>query len=170
MDGQVGRLEALVKSLSLPDFDLLLIGDGSGTTSGNPCGWSCTAYERATGSVWEHHGGASGGTNNYAELEPYVHCLTAYRHALWSYHTTGRDVRPPRVVIVSDSEVTCRCGNGQYQRKANGPLWASIKWFEDKGYTFSWVHVRRLTNEFNRRADKIAGTIRKKMSEVAPPP
>lgn len=128
-------LERLATKLHAKDFDLMLVGDGAGNFVHTPCGWFVTLYERATSKVWEHWGGAGGGTNNYAELEPFVFALWAYRHVLWAYHTgkmkdQGPVVTPPRVLVVSDSELTVRCGTGEYARKANLPLWASVEWFE----------------------------------------
>lgn len=171
-EDKAAGLERLASSLGAEDFDLMLVGDGAGSFVSTPCGWSVTLYERATGRVWEHHGGAGGGTNNYAELEPFVFALFAYRHVLWAYHTGrygnegGAVVGPPRVLVVSDSEVTVRCGNGQYTRRANAPLWASIEWFESKGYEFRWVHVPRNSNPFNARADRVAKAVRGLMGTV----
>jgi ribonuclease HI len=161
------HLEGLATELSLPAFDLLLVGDGSGTTLVKPSGWYCAAYERplGDGGVLEHFGGASGGTNNYAELLPY--CF-----ALWAYHVskqgpTGvKSVSPVRVVVVSDSEVTVRCGNGDYERRANACLWAQVQWFERNGYAFVWVHVPRNSNPVSERADAVAGSARSAMANV----
>ena len=102
-ENQAAALEELARQLALPDFDLLLVGDGSGTVYDRPAGWACVAYERCTGRVVLHAGAASGGTNNFAELVPYV-------QALWSYHQQhGQPAAPVRVQVVSDSELTVRC-------------------------------------------------------------
>lgn len=168
---QVRLLTELAASLGAKPFDLMLVGDGAGSFAHTPCGWFVTAYERASGSVWEHHGGASGGTNNYAELEPFVFSLWAYRHVLWAYHTgklpgQGPLSAAPRVFCVSDSEWAVKCGNGDYQRKMNLPLWASIEWFEEKGWQFQWAHVPRNSNPFNEKADRQAKLVRKLMGTV----
>ncbi len=166
------ELEHLATSLKANEFDLMLVGDGAGSFVHTPCGWFVTLYERATGKVSEHFGGAGGGTNNYAELEPFSYALWAYRHVLWAYHTgkygnTGAPVtNPPRSLIVSDSEVTVGCGNKEYTRRANAPLWASIEWFESKGYKFQWVHVPRNSNPFHEKADRVAKQVRKAMGGI----
>lgn len=155
-------VESVLSTLGVADFDVAMFGDGSGNFVNTPCGWCCTLYDRASGRVWEHFGGANGGTNNYAELIPYA-------HALWAYHTEmygnqgAVPVRPVRVLVVSDSEVTVRCGSGQYARRANGSLWAFMEWFERNGYVFRWHHVSRNTNLLNARADKVAGLVRKSL-------
>jgi ribonuclease HI len=166
MDSRTQQLEALAASLDVTEFDLLLVGDGSGQTLWDPCGWHCTAYDRRTGEVAEFFGGASGGTNNYAELAPYV-------HALWAYHTGtyGNDGSTPRapvrVAVVSDSEVTVRCGNGEYARRANASLWAAVNWFEQNNYRIHWTHVRRNTNDFSAKSDKVAGRVRVELGRLA---
>jgi ribonuclease HI len=165
-------MEELADKLGVSDYDLMLVGDGSGSSLLTPCGWYVTAYERKTGKVWSHNGGASGGTNNYAELEPFIFALWAYRHVLWHYHTeqNGNDgkmkVTPPKVLIVSDSEVTVKGGTREYSRRANAPLWASIEWFEQKNYVIHWRWVPRNSNKFNLLADKVAGETRKAVRDA----
>jgi ribonuclease HI len=159
------QIEQLAAELGAAPFDLMLVGDGAGSFVATPCGWYVVLYERATGRLWEHWGGAGGGTNNYAELEPFNFAVWAYRHVLWGYHTgklagQGAVPKAPRVLVVSDSQVTVRCGAGEYERKMNLPLWASVEWFERKGWRFQWRHVARNSNPFNARADRIAKRVR----------
>jgi ribonuclease HI len=156
----VGELEALAAELALPDFDLLLVGDGSGTVYTRPAGWACAAYDRVRARVTVHAGVLSCGTNNLAELAPYL-------QALWYHHQDhGQNPQTPaRVVIVSDSEVTVRCGNRQYARGANGCLWAGLDWFERRGYRLAWRHVRRGSNAWNVWADRVAGHVRETLEE-----
>lgn len=157
----VPALESLARELCLADFDLLLVGDGSGTVYHQPAGWACTAYDRRKGKAVLHAGAASCGTNNFAELVPYI-------QALWHHHQDhGQEpATPVRVVIVSDSELTVRCGGGQYSRNANGCLWAAVDWFAANGYRLSWRHVRRNTNPWNAWADQLAGRARVLMQGV----
>jgi ribonuclease HI len=144
-----------IEELDLPEFDILLLGDGSGSTVATPCGWFVTMFTKGGGET-THFGGTNGGTNNYAELAPYL-------HALWRFHveTFGNDgdmpSSPVKVVIVSDSEVTVRCGNKEYARRANGCLWAQLAWFERNGYAIYWRHVARNTTSYHARADSFAG-------------
>ena len=151
----MASLEALAEELHLPDHELLLVGDGSGTVYQQPAGWACVAYDRLKPQVVVHAGGLTCGTNNFAELAPYV-------QALWHHHQDhGQAPRVPvEVAIVSDSELTVRCGNRQYSRNANGCLWAAIDWFETRGYRLHWQHVRRASNSWNVWADQAAAYIR----------
>lgn len=151
--------ESLAKELAAEDFDLMLVGDGSGTLVNLACGWACASYYRPSGRTFLHRGGASGGTNNYAELMPYLHCL-------WAFHTAALkkdpDAKPKAaVLIVSDSELTVNCGKRVYARRANLSLWASLDWFEANGYRLAWRHVRRNSNQLSWLADQTAGLTRK---------
>ena len=155
-------LEDLARSLAIAEYDLLLVGDGSGTVYAEPAGWSCLAYDRIKDSIVQHAGAVTAGTNNFAELAPYV-------HALW-FHCQEHPLGGPfRAHVVSDSEVTVRCGNRQYARRANGSLWAAIEWFERSGYRLRWHHVARATSPWDRLADEVAGRARRAIAGVHGP-
>jgi ribonuclease HI len=146
--------EELALEIGLGAFDVMLVGDGSGTVADRPCGYAVARYERAHSTFTWLVGAASHGTNNYAELLPYV-------HALWQYDATvQRRPRPTRVAVVSDSEVTVRCGQGVYERRANLCWWRAADWFGENGYLISWRHVRRNSNRISARADALAGQTR----------
>jgi ribonuclease HI len=66
----------------------VLFGDGSGNTVEGSCGWAVTLLSPLYGRRKVLVGGASSGTNNYAELMPYV-------HALWHLHNPERIRGPP---------------------------------------------------------------------------
>lgn len=138
-------------------YDLVLVGDGSGTIATKPCGWACFAFEKAEDVVVRHFGGTNGGTNNYAELSPYL-------HAMWSYHTR-RSPSSARVFVVSDSELTVKCASGENARNANLSLWASYDWFTHKaGYSVMWKHVPRNSNVLSQAADDKAGEVRRALN------
>jgi ribonuclease HI len=149
------ELERLARDLALADFDLLLVGDGSGTVYDRPAGWACVAYDRHRRQAVVHAGSVTGGTNNFAELAPYV-------QALWHHHQGHGPAlaAPVRVQIVRDSELTVRCGSGRYARRANGCLWAAVAWFERNGYRLAWRHVPRNSNTWSAWMDALAGTVR----------
>lgn len=150
----VAEMEGVAAKLSLSGFDLLVVADGSGTVAGRPYGWHYVAYEPAAGVVTEGAGGASGGTNNVAELAPFI-------HALGEYHARGGNgAAARRVELVSDSEVTVRCGTRKYGRYANLPLWGAVDWFEAHGYSLGWTHVRRNSNPASERADAEGRAVR----------
>ena len=155
-------LEDLARSLDIAEYDLLLVGDGSGTVYAEPAGWSCLAYDRIKDSIVLHAGAVTAGTTNFAELAPYV-------HALWFHDQEHKLGGPFRAHVVSDSELTVRCGNRQYARRANGSLWAAIEWFENNGYRLRWHHVARATIPWNRLADEVAGRARRAIAGINGP-
>lgn len=160
------KILGLSKSLQLPEFDLLLMGDGSGTQSHLPCGWAVYSYEKSTHSTLRHFGGVNHGTNNLAELAPYV-------HALWHHHSLRAKTvdfaakkSAVRVAIVSDSEVIVRCGNGSYAKNSNQAFWAALEWFTTNGYVLQFFHTRRNTNAVGTAADDLAGRVRKTLLQL----
>jgi ribonuclease HI len=108
-----------------------------------------------------HRGAASGGTNNYAELVPFL-------QALWHFDATRR--YPPGtgvcVLLVSDSELTVRCGEGRYRRTANLGLWAQVDYYARAGYQLTWRHVLRNSNPLNAEADHEAGRLRQAFATI----
>ncbi len=147
--------DKLISEMNLPPCDLLIIGDGSGTTRDEPCGWYCKAYSPYFGWMRDFFGCSNTGTNNYAELFPYI-------QALWHYETIKLTlgITFTKVIIISDSEVTVRCGNGSYNRNCNLSLWAAIDWFVQHGYQIVWKHVPRNSNPVNKLADEMSKKMR----------
>lgn len=155
--------EALSEQVGVQDYHLMLVGDGSGMTRATPCGWCCHLYHRPSGRVRTHFGGASNGSNNFAELVPYLFSLATFHAAFVEAHPDQEALF--NVLIVSDSELTVRCGMGEYARRANLALWASIDWFVANGYKLTWRHVLRNSNPVSKRSDAIAGFARKEVKE-----
>jgi ribonuclease HI len=153
------ELEDLIKALYFDKTDLLLVGDGSGTSIDKSCEFSCVSFDRIGDKIEIYYGELSHGTNNLAELLPYIHALWAFEYKYKrAYRFWNNNLH---VQVISDSELTVRQGNGQYVRYANGSLWSAIDWFTNNGYSIHWNHVRRNTNEVSALCDKIAGQRRK---------
>lgn len=142
--------------LGVGPHDLLLVGDGTASGYDSPAGWACTAYDRTLRRAVVHLGAATTGSTGMAELYPFV-------HALWFHHLEhrGETARFYRVALVSDSEVTVRCGNKQHARRANGALWAAVDWYARNGYLLEWHHVRRLSDPWNELADALSRSARR---------
>jgi ribonuclease HI len=154
-------LRKLARCLDLGKYDLLLVGDGSGEDYQQTAAWACTSYDPLKKRAVVHAGMLTAATNNFAELFPYL-------HALWFHHHEhqGEPLRGYQVAVVSDSELTVRCGNRIYRRKANLCLWEAINWFERQAYVLRWHHVRRLSNPWNKLADVLAGQVRASAADV----
>lgn len=149
------EIEKLNKDLLLPDYDVLLLGDGSGTIASKASAWSCFRYLKDVNKLEFHYGAHSLGTNNYVELLPY---FTVLWLDLYERHAT-----PRRVQIVSDSELTVRQGRREYQRNANGFLWNGLDYLESVGYNIMYKHVARNSNVLHAACDALAGRLRKEM-------
>lgn len=145
----------LLKELNL-DVDLLLVGDGSGTVYNKPFGWACVCFEPEERKLHLEKGGGTSGTNNLAELTPYVHCLWKYQQRL----EKAKNYLCKRIAIVSDSEWVVKCGRGEYTKSALLHLWCSLGYF-GKRFSINWFHKPRMSNEMLQWADREAGKIRK---------
>lgn len=123
-------------------------------TKDKPCGWAC----RMTGDFGDKTfvGAASTGTNNFAELIPYI-------QALWWIDKTRSGNEKVSVRILSDSEVTVKCGSRIYDRTSNLSLWAAVDHFEATGFLILWEHTPRSSVEDNVVCDKISGMARKNL-------
>lgn len=168
--GAANRLAALAETLDLPAFSLLLVGDGSGSVYSEPAGWCCTAYDAVRHRAYVHAGAVTGGTNNFAELMPYLQALY-FHHTQEAKDCAKGRVKEPgvhTVCVLSDSELTVRCGQRRYSREANGFLWEAIAWFERNGYCLTWHHIRRSSIEWNAFADAVADEARRRMAGITP--
>jgi ribonuclease HI len=149
----------ILKDLKLSTADLYLFGDGSGSTISKSCGFACIAWYPSRKQYGVDIGGFNHGTNNVAELMPYL-------HSLWrdcSIKNTNMIYNKRSVQIISDSELIVKQGKRIYTR--NAPLrgvWGAIDEFEKMGYAISWNHVSRNSNPINALCDKLAGEARKK--------
>lgn len=149
--------EELEKLIDLTKYDVVLVGDGSGTSAGEACAWNCLLYETKTNRETWLNGGLSSGTNNVAELLPYITSLWHY-----DYLNPGKEIR---VCIITDSEFTAKCGDGIYEKKINLAYWKALSYFKDIGYKISWKHIYRNTNCISSFCDKKAGELRKIIKE-----
>ncbi len=139
--------------VNLSDYDLVLVTDGSGTTLWKPCGWAVAVYQPdANVGLW-FTGGASDGTNSYAELEPFL-------YGLWRAGREWSLLPADCVLCVTDSQYTAYCGTGEYDKTKFAPMWAQLDWYEKQGIKFDWRWVPRNSNPVNEWADKAAGKTR----------
>lgn len=131
------KLQELLQRFGIQRWDLLLIGDGSGTTFNTPAGWCVILLDLVTGRRELLTGAKNRGSINRAELQPYLEALAFHFYSI----NSGKLPRVLDVHIISDSEVTVKCGRGQYQRKANTDLWCAVDFWKTKGYNIHWHYV-----------------------------
>jgi len=160
------KLQELLERFGIKKWDVLLIGDGSGTTWDTPSGWCVILLDLITGRKELITGAKNRGSINRAELQPYLEALALHYYSI----NKGKLSRVFDVHIISDSEVTVKCGRGQYQRKANTDLWCMVDFWRTKGYNLHWHYVAAHVPgepEAHVLTDKVAGESRKRM-ELAP--
>lgn len=129
--------------LKIKDWDVLIIGDGSGSNWSKEAGWASVSIERVTLERLVHAGFVNRGTVNLAEMMAYVQPLD------W---LSGREadrrkekktpIRAFQVHIVTDSDY-CRAtgsGPGRMMMK-NAGLWAVFDVYARHGFVLHWHHV-----------------------------
>jgi len=156
-------LEDLLLAAGRPPWDLLLIGDGSGTDIDHPAGWAVVSIERQTGSRHVQLGSYSNATVNYVEADCYLHAL---RYDL--YRRMGGKLKVQRrVVIFSDSQVTVNTGNGLYRQSYHPELWCMYDFFRKIGYQITFYSIPRETHPLHQIMDKLSRSCRTTSIETA---
>jgi ribonuclease HI len=141
-------------------FNFTLRGDGSGTIRTKPCGYAVAIFNSVGERIHTITNGTSNGTNNFAELLPYV-------NTLWFLHPEIIKNKETLIEIISDSEVTVKTGNGEYQVKRENPnciLWYGlIEFCKTFNVKLTWRHIYRNTDDIATEMDKLAKDERKKV-------
>jgi ribonuclease HI len=167
----VPGLQELLDEHEIRDWDVLLVGDGSGSQWEHGCGWACVLVQKITLTPKVFYGGASAGTNYVAELEAY------FRPLLWYSEGPGQDLLKRRlrdspasplgqVHIITDSQLLVRQANGQAKRDKNRPLWAVLDCIASRGYQFHWHWMRREDTALNRWADRQSRLMRTTLARI----
>lgn len=172
--GSIDTLQKLIQSIHVPvdNWDLILIGDGSGSKWNNPGGWACAMIVRArrTGDV--HYltpfvGAVSRGPINWLEAMPYWHAL---RHHF--YDMGGKELCAAggvEVHIVSDSEWVVKSMSGRWNTKTHGDMLALFNYFRHQGYRIWWHHYHRDVVKMNSIVDRLAVNAREYINAIEYP-
>jgi ribonuclease HI len=147
-------------------WDLLLFGDGSGLEWKGAGGYSAFILDGRTHARACVVGGRSHSTVNRMELTAYTEAISYHYYKL-----LGESIKEPpyRVWVFSDSEYTVKCGNRDYNRKANLDLWTVVDWYETRGYRIRWRWVPRNSNPLHATADRLSGRAREALKAVLLP-
>lgn len=168
---RVAGLQELLIEHNISNWDVLLVGDGSGSQWEHGCGWACVLVEQANLTPKVFYGGASAGTNYVAELEAY------FRPMLWYIAGPGparrkqrmaeRDVSPfVQIHVLTDCQVLANQGNGLMKRDKNKPLWAVLDAIAMQGYAFHWHWAPRENLALNRWADRQSRLMRTTLARI----
>ena len=132
------------------DYEILLFTDGSGSTAETPCGWSFISLNR-NGETRQQSGYLSNGTVNQSELMGLVQFLM-YCEATKTF--------PKKILVVSDSELTVKCGNKEWSINHNKGIWSLIDYHRLNNCQIDFVWVPRNSNDLSKIVDKESKEIR----------
>jgi ribonuclease HI len=152
--------EAMLERLGIEEWDLVLVGDGSGSNWKRECGWGCVAFEANTLTRRVFYGAMNLGTVNVGEMMAYLQPLTWY---LSRNQDEGKNkASRSRVIhIITDSEyVKTRGENGNVGSKRNHIMWSVLDLIKRQGYVMHWHHVPRDTVALNMYADLLSKAAR----------
>lgn len=147
-------IEELIDQFGIDRWDLILVGDGSGSKWQLPIGWACLAYtmDRVTPRLF--YGAANDGTVNLAETQACVIPL------LWYLRVTrgSGDKAPKRIHIITDSQYVRDAGQGGVRalQQANQILWTAIDMVSRQGMSLTFHWAERDTSQSNQCADLIS--------------
>ena len=152
----------ILNSLQIDDWDVLLIGDGSGAgwnlLSG--CGWASVLIDKYSNNHKVFMGATSPGTITIGELSPYLFAMNWYMSSDGPGSSRVKDAsfsgRPLRVHIVSDNAHIVNSGNRLCERKANKALWVAMDSFATQGCSMQYHHIKRSTVLMNVLMDELA--------------
>lgn len=156
------NLDQLLERLKIEEWDLLLIGDGSGSNWNFECGWGCVSIEHDTLARKSWHGAMSAGTVNFAEVMAYLQPLCWYvnREMLRRKKATYK-VKARHIHIITDSQYAKTKGSSKdLLAGKNGALWQIFRQFGAQGMILHWHWIPRETVELNRFADQLSKAAR----------
>ncbi len=161
-----------MRSLGVEDsaWDVLIVGDGSGTTWNNSCGWASVLIDKKLRLRKELHGAMNFGTSYLAELMPYVQALS------WYVEGPGRNLLHEKLMIspaaavkihiITDSETVAKQGQGRANRRCGHYYWQMFEAIQESGFEIGWHHLGRTKLSLNCLCDYLAGTCRKSIDVV----
>lgn len=163
-------LQAVLDRAGITSWDVLLVGDGSGTGWQDACGWAAVLIDRESRGRRLFHGAMNVGSVNFAETMPYLQAINWYDQV-----GGGKDRLKQqgfiRVHIITDSQVIANWGtraasSGDLPRK-HIMLWAGVRELRRLGYQFYFHWANRSTTLLNWTADLIAGLSRREILQLA---
>lgn len=162
-------LQAILDRIGNPQWDLLIVGDGSGSGWDRACGWAGILLDNQTRGRKLVYGAMNVGSVNSAESMPYLQALS------WFDATQGKERLRTRgmlnVHVLTDSQVIANWGNRAMSPDGNLPrsniaYWAAMREFRRLGYHCHFHWARRSTTQLNWVADLLAGMARRELQRA----
>jgi ribonuclease HI len=174
---QTATIGQVLAELHVFDWDVLIVGDGSGTSWERGCGWASVLIEHYSNRRKTFNGAMSVGTVNIGEVLPYVQAMSWYSRGpgkarLHDRRTNGvPDGREMlHVHVITDSEVVANQGNNPERRKSNTEWWAALDHIASKGYLIHWHWMARDRLGLNVLTDHLSRASRVAIEAVDLPP
>lgn len=168
----IASTDEVLRNLGVPPeaWDVLIVGDGSGTGWNASCGWTGILVDRELRLRKDLHGAMNAGTSYLAELMPYVQALGWYvegpgRARLLDKLSKEAGARV-NIHVITDSEIVAKQGAGRASRRKGRPYWAMIEALETFGLNIFWHWQKRQALGLNRLCDYMAGLCRRSVDAV----
>ena len=157
----------LLRSLGIADddWDVLLVGDGSGTDWKNGIGFACILVDHYGNYRAPFFGGLNTGTSQLAEMLPYMFAMAWYRSGPGDVCREFRAAKGQkvRVHVITDNSHMANAGNGTDRRGKYKEFWAVYDSYSANGFDFTWHWVPRAKVGLNCIVDVMAGAVRQLM-------
>lgn len=158
------NLEDLLLAYEIDLWDAVIIGDGSGTTRENTCGWASVLFEAGAEQPNWFYGGFNSGTNNVAEM-------MAILQPLMDLTSRKRGLKPNGLIthVFSDSSYVINglaAGSSVLHASttgANKELWHALHGARRNGIVILPHHVPRDTVVWQKCSHDLANGARKAM-------
>lgn len=134
-------LDRVLEHYNITDWDILMIGDGSGYSWNIGCGWSGVIIDRFSMGRKLLWGAWSTGTIMIAEIMPYIHGLA------WFDNLHAKDRRRQmrkailNIHVISDNKTIVDQGNHDVGRDKMLPWWSCWANYMRSGYVAKFHHV-----------------------------
>ena len=147
------------------NWDVLVVGDGSGQGWELGAGWASVLIDKHTYARKLLFGALNVGTVTLGELFPYIHALTWYTGKDGPGQQRRREIanalgRAVQIHIVTDSAIIAAAGNHPESRHAYAELWAVFDAFTRSGFEQTFHHVPREVVDLNILVDEVSRTAR----------
>jgi len=151
----------------IDEWDMVLVGDGSGSKWGYPVGWGVTAVLKKQMDRRVFYGAMNDGTVNIAEVMAYLQPLMWYMAEVRKQRKQkGTTARKHVVHIITDSEYARKVGEkGHLDFNTNQPLWAVFEFVKRQAIELHWHWAEREEIALNIYADALSKRARKQVKE-----
>jgi len=164
---QAELLQTLLDRMQISKWDLIIVGDGSGTGWNDANAYASVLIDRETRGRKTFWGGNRYGSVTMAEMEAYIKPLIWFDS---QYGKAALKQRTPLYVhVITDSQTTAAHGTRaanmslELPHVSHRPIWAAMREFTRMGYNIKYHWARRQSSDLNIFADMIAGFTRREV-------